>query len=1220
MSQEHGRGAAGGRANEGGSVHRAGVAAYLAAHALTGLSVSLGHERSPGPPEFLWLESSGAIDDLWCGFGRARWEVQAKRRCNWDTVCFSKVVAQWVSAVRSGEYGENDKLVLAAGRVSGPLRILGDALRRRRRNSDAELLPNEKKALDRLRRHAVSTGWLDILEEVTASAMVVELEVESVAHSAFREAARALDGVVVERGSGLAAMNALARFFHTEGARSGASGADDWLRVLDQAGVRPGPSSTQTLAGDARAMATYRRGLARRKDMLDVDLLGGGVPPMRVPELLDTFEVALPAPADESWSNTPDLADLARRWRRFGIVGLPGSGKTTALEQLAAAWADDADAPVPVLVRLHKVLPMLRDRRPLEVEDWCGLGDAVTLDLVPILADRVRRGGGALFLDGLDECRDQQGRAASAIRDLADELNADTGLIFSVREVSSGVARSTQLPLTTLREPSHLEYLIGDLVEHVAKNDVAATADLPALREWFDESQNLHPDIWAVPLFAVLLAVHAARTPSPDLPTTRAEALVAAVKDSVRRWEREKTYDPAAWDRDLEPGMLLQGFTVIGHELMLGQRSVSQCARAVATALAEPWGLAPARSGDIALDILVWWSERVGAFVVEAGELQSRLRMFSEVGDAMWAARESSEGRTEWLHRVLQHPGKYREPALLAAALDPSCANELVTAATSPESVLLAADAVLQGSRPSHEAVAKLLTCLGDFLKTPPAPRERERDKKVPLKERVADARTQADGSGWRFGYRLAALPLPPGLRRKRDECLGHVDGIERRAVAAALAAAADCGFDGRDPDEKERRALHSVLELPIPVKERPPPRRSRRDPIELSSGPRVARGRAEAVIAAIRLVGLTRETAEGAAELSQRVWVGISERLRAAIRAAGFADELVQASETLGLGRTYAELLGPDPYLHMRLILSAVANLTDGPAVWWEPWRLWRLDSVGSLFEVLDEGPHPLGAGQAAARNDPELVRHLAVMAAGAVGLPLRVVAAECRRALEMLEDDALGTFVLLHTRPDPSRSTKPGAPAIRAEDVPVLASCLRRRNPWLFWPAAVWLDRAKRPDLLDIFLDALPDMWGEHRYVVATWLPEATGRRDIHEKWIHEDDPVLRVVASRELAKAATDVSVILPLLRHTDLLVRLEALRGLSDRRPELVPEAARIAVSETPSVWTCLDCGSLEAMATFDCTNCSRGARRALEEEVGRLIETLGDSSAPRVIEQ
>ncbi len=65
-----------------------------------------------------------------------------------------------------------------------------------------------------------------------------------------------------------------------------------------------------------------------------------------------------------------------------------------------------------------------------------------------------------------------------------------------------------------------------------------------------------------------------------------------------------------------------------------------------------------------------------------------------------------------------------------------------------------------------------------------------------------------------------------------------------------------------------------------------------------------------------------------------------------------------------------------------------------------------------------------------------------------------------------------------------------------------------------------------------------------------------------------------------------------------------VRVEALKGLFEDHGELVQEAAGIALTDAPTVWTCLECGVVQSMTSWDCTACSRGARRSLEDEVRR----------------
>jgi hypothetical protein len=127
-----------------------------------------------------------------------------------------------------------------------------------------------------------------------------------------------------------------------------------------------------------------------------------------------------------------------------------------------------------------------------------------------------------------------------------------------------------------------------------------------------------------------------------------------------------------------------------------------------------------------------------------------------------------------------------------------------------------------------------------------------------------------------------------------------------------------------------------------------------------------------------------------------------------------------------------------------------------------------------------------------------------------------------------------------------------------------------LKVSKPGAFWPAALWLDQARRPELLEVFWDALGDMWGEHRYIVAGWLPEATRRTNVYRRWIEEHDPILRVVAARKLASVATGISAIDALLRDDDMVVRVETLRSLSESHRDLLVEAVRVAVSEPPLI--------------------------------------------------
>ena len=63
----------GGQANEAGSLYRAGVAAYLAAHGLAGAAVEAAGYVEGGPyPVSMTLESGDAVDDIRCKLPRRK--------------------------------------------------------------------------------------------------------------------------------------------------------------------------------------------------------------------------------------------------------------------------------------------------------------------------------------------------------------------------------------------------------------------------------------------------------------------------------------------------------------------------------------------------------------------------------------------------------------------------------------------------------------------------------------------------------------------------------------------------------------------------------------------------------------------------------------------------------------------------------------------------------------------------------------------------------------------------------------------------------------------------------------------------------------------------------------------------------------------------------------------------------------------------------------------
>ena len=150
--------------------------------------------------------------------------------------------------------------------------------------------------------------------------------------------------------------------------------------------------------------------------------------------LASSFQVSVPGT-----DQTDRMLDTARRWLRMLLTGLPGMGKSAALEQAAARWAADPAAPVPVLVQLRHVAAC-HPRTAADVT-LTSLVDAATAEapeperapLRRFLERAAANGEAVLLLDGLDECRDRRGVIADGLAAVAQSLPAGTGILLATR-------------------------------------------------------------------------------------------------------------------------------------------------------------------------------------------------------------------------------------------------------------------------------------------------------------------------------------------------------------------------------------------------------------------------------------------------------------------------------------------------------------------------------------------------------------------------------------------------------------------------------------------------------------------------------------------------------------------------------------------------------------------------------------------------------------------
>jgi hypothetical protein len=178
-----------------------------------------------------------------------------------------------------------------------------------------------------------------------------------------------------------------------------------------------------------------------------------------------------------------DLSDAeflgtARRWTRMLLTGLPGMGKSTALEQAAARWAADDDAPVPILVPLRDIA-----RRPRRSTDitlpvliqaaTAAVPERERVPLRRALEQAAASGGAVLLLDGLDECQDRRAVVADGLAAAAADLPDGTGIVLATRDSGLAAAGKLNMPVAQLAEPLRPGVVLVRLLKHIAAFRVA---------------------------------------------------------------------------------------------------------------------------------------------------------------------------------------------------------------------------------------------------------------------------------------------------------------------------------------------------------------------------------------------------------------------------------------------------------------------------------------------------------------------------------------------------------------------------------------------------------------------------------------------------------------------------------------------------------------------------------------------------------------------------
>jgi NACHT domain len=1180
----------GGRANEAGSVYRAGVAAYLAAHGLAGRGVEAAGYPEGGPaPVRLSFETGESVDDIRCDLADGTvLRLQAKRECG-DDKHLAATVAQWAGQVH--DLSPGDMIGLATAEPKGDVKQLGPALERRRRSVPGPHPTGEEKALASVQRRLPPGLSAEAADQVLQSAFVMTVTVSTSRDEGFRSVANLMDGKVVAVGSGSSAIEALQSACWKQAKAGTGSGINDWLQILAEAKLPVFPNAAGP-AGPRRqaeldAVTAYRARLAARDGVLEYSLLADAMPTMMYKPLAESFRATAPG---RGGGGGDQFLFLARRWPRMLLTGLPGMGKSTALEQAAARWAADPTSLIPVIVPLREIarrsprsgaevtLPVLIEAATTGVPAQEGL------PLRRALEEAAASGQAVLLLDGLDECRDRRAVVADGLAVVIRDLPPETGVILTTRDSAVPAAERLNLPEARLAEPFDLDAVRATLLRHAACRVPAANRDhwLRDRQQQLDEVESSHYELFDIPLFAILLTLLLAQPERQTTPRGKAQLLSAAVRDTVQQWEFRRLLEGPGRSH-ASADQILDGFAAISHAYVNrpGACDVTLTCRQVEAMLKERWGLSAGEARERAREILWFWDEHVGVFTVSAvsGEVEARSRVFAEIGEAMWAATCDSGDLRTWVIAALDDDDN-REPVLLACGLSEDIANEVIKAAqraSAPparaRSLLWAADAVAEGARPSIEALTYLIDELADAAG--------QADKEESRLPEPRGRPRQGEWPGWQYVLRLAMLHLPSALRPRRGQLVrALVENDYEQVLAESLVALADARADAsRTLEPGQMASVKTLLALPFP------------EGIQSAASASVPSGKYE--VSRKEILPGHQEAAQQAVRYATQLGKEAVGDIYRITMNGGFFDYRRISSRLDSLGFRV-----PDE-LRVSLDIPAFAGLSEigdiremfrdffkvaeslAPPRSLSHGERWRYPGVAILAgAVLAEHGTIIGVHHALTAEQPTL-RGCMIAAAHAADLDLPGIAAEAALALEAWPSGKRDAFDIIFSAP-PARPTI-NVTHLDTQDKEFLLEALGAASDWLASIAREFLLDLDDPEIGERAAKRVGNLAANRRSnAVLVSVANDSSPADAASRFLDSSDPPVRAgaaTAARMLAQADTAqpwADILMRALNDDDKSVRKAA--------------GADLASLGRERYWECGECGHANKEDVRECNGC------------------------------
>ncbi|MER7967155.1 NACHT domain-containing protein [Streptomyces ardesiacus] len=841
------------------------------------------------------------------------------------------------------------------------------------------------------------------------------------------------------------------------------------------------------------------------------------------------------------------LADTVRRQGRLFLVGRPGAGKTVASRAIAARWAANDRAPVPVWLRLRDLIPLLPTAGPyrLGVRD---LLQAAMSDAQPPLKEalraRIEQGRALLVLDALDETLERRDAVVEAVADLLDGLPEELDVLITSRHSCLRSATLLHLPVYELQAPRHLDNTLDQLLSLVAGQlgDRETAQGTAERRARLAHSRRVEPDLWRVPLLATLMVLLIAQQPPRVLPAGRAALLQEVIDTSVRLWETGRASMTSNTAFEVTADILVDCFDDIARLVAAEGSAPWQHAHdAVSTRLQQHWGKPAGTAASAARHILEYWDATAGVFLSDApqGTLTARTRLFAEIGEARWAARDPA-ALTTWMSEVIvQRPASAR----LAASLSPAAARALIAHAldSGGELLDLVRAAMKDGAVFDEAALHAYRQAQLDRMETTP-------DHSPPVPPQVVLDLDEKHCPRAELIVRLAGEDLDAA---QTDQLIAAAAAISPRLKAATLALCRQqqAVRRGTNLTDSELDVLQEALEALAEDE-------AEHDPGRIHGADDLVR----AVVT--HLLPRRPETASTVADICSDITLDTLEWLE---------DELPRTGHA-ALLKAIGHFATPDALSWIKqsaktlpALFEMVTELEDAP-VELTPGQTWHLDEAAAFVNALAVKHFAAMTPPTAARQQPELTRRILRLALEANGCDGPLVSAQLRSLRQ--ENPQRPDWGLLYL---PSTRTPPTTPTAVDLDDDLIIRILQHDNAWLVALAQPSPDT--NGHLVDRLTAELPALNARTRMQTARFLA-----RHWPALALPDDDPVVR--AGTGQAQATADAHSqrhhqLQPLLADPDLLARYQTARCLHDVPPANLPLLEQ-ALATPAQQWTCLDC--------------------------------------------